>query len=462
MCWVTEWRHVSIMTDFSRWGVAGVFILALLGASVASAQGHGAKSVAPLVPAADAATAALAPVSESARGVLERVRPSIAQIKGFYGSNTAQAFHGTGFAVAAGGILLTNYHVVAEKVMYPEKYRLEYRTPDGRSGDVAVLAVDVRHDLAVVRAQGFDGPALPLNAAVPAKGERAYSIGFPLDVGLTITEGVSNGRVEDSFEPRIHYSGAINPGMSGGPALNGASEVIGINVSGYRFEQLVSFLVPAEHAQALIARAQAKPLAAGEARKEVLAQLRAHAGALLGALTPAAALPLQRVAGYGLPGKLANFVECNASGDPAPEQPVRTERINCAAKAGLYVQQGLYSGDVRYSHYVITSDKLGPLRFAKRLGGLARASGAYGSRRHVGPFSCRDSVVDLHGFAARLMLCARGLRNFEGLYDITARIVSLNEETRGFASHVDMYGVPFDAGMALLRRYVDGMRWEAK
>ncbi|MFM9970008.1 MAG: serine protease [Burkholderiales bacterium] len=405
-------------------------------------------------------------LSESARGVLDRAKPSIVQIKGFFGNNTAQAFHGTGFAVAPGGLLLTNYHVVAEKVLYPQKYRLEYRTPEGQTGTIEVLAIDVRHDLAVVRAKGadnkpFEAKPLPLEITVPAKGVRAYSIGFPLDVGLTITEGVSNGRVEDAFDARIHYSGAINGGMSGGPALNAAGNVIGINVSGYRFEQLVSFLVPALHARALIDRARAEPLQIAQAKKEVLAQLHAHAEALLGALDrpKGEALPVQRVGAYFLPGKLGEFVDCNAAGDPAPQLPVRTERIGCSAKAGLYVQQGLYSGDIRYSHYVLSTDKLGALRFANRLSGLASASGGHGSRRHVSAFSCRDSVVALRGFDAKLLVCSRGLRNFEGLYDITVRVVSLNEESRGFASHIDMYGVGFEAGMNLVRRYVEAMRW---
>ena len=49
--------------------------------------------------------------SENARDVLTRVRPAVIQIKGFFGGNTAQAFHGTGFAVAEGGVFMTNYHV---------------------------------------------------------------------------------------------------------------------------------------------------------------------------------------------------------------------------------------------------------------------------------------------------------------------------------------------------------------
>jgi len=395
--------------------------------------------------------------SENARDVLTRVRPAVIQIKGFFGSNTAQAFHGTGFAVADDGIFMTNYHVVAQQVQFPDKYRLEYRTTEGKTGNIAVLAVDVRHDLAVVRANGYSPSPLKLVPVTPVKGERAYSIGFPLDVGLTITEGVSNGRVEDSFDPRIHYSGAINGGMSGGPALNAAGDVIGINVSGYRFEQLVSFLVPAEHAQTLLERSRKSPSGTGGLRSEVTKQMRAHASELLGALKNQ--MIAQPVAGYRLPAKLAPFIDCNASGDPAPGQPVQLVRINCAAKAGLYVQQGLYSGDLKYSHYVLTTDKLDAWRFAHRLSELSAATGAYGSRRHVGPFSCENNNVRLKGFDASVMVCVRGYRKLEGLYDFTVRVSSLNSSKRGFASHLDMYGLDFDAGMHFIKRYVEAMEW---
>jgi S1-C subfamily serine protease len=429
---------------------------ALLIALIALAGASEAKSPAPAAVPAESDPALL---SASARDALGRARPSVVQIKGFFGGNTAQAFHGTGFAVAPGGVLMTNYHVVAQNVLYPEKYRLEYRTPDGQTGKIVVLAIDVRRDLAVVRAEGLDAPPLSLDtAAQPAKGVRAWSIGFPLDVGLTITEGVSNGRIEDSFDPRIHYSGAINGGMSGGPALNSDGRVIGINVSGYRFEQLVSFLVPAVHARALIERARSDPLAAKDAKQEVASQLRAHGAELLRQLE--GALATQDLSGYALPARLSPFIDCNATGDPTPEQPVHTLRVNCTAKAGLYVQQGLHSGDLRFSHYVLTTEKLGAWRFAYRLSNLSSASGMGGMRRHVGPFACTDRAVKLQGFAAAMLVCVRSYRKFEGLHDITVRVVSLNQPTQGFASHLDMLGVDFDAGMRFVRRYVESMQWK--
>jgi serine protease Do len=396
--------------------------------------------------------------SERAVDILARVRPAVIQIKGFFGSNTAHAFHGTGFAAAPGGIFMTNYHVVAQKVLYPDKYRLEFRAPDGKTGAITVLAIDVRHDLAVVRATGLAPERLRLQAIVPSKGDRTYSVGFPLDVGLTITEGVSNGKVEDSFEPRIHYSGAINGGMSGGPALNAAGAVIGVNVSAYLFRQLVSFLVPAEHAQALLDRALTAKPAPGSMRNQVAQQLRGHSGELLGALQ--GEMSTQVTAGYALPARIAPFINCSGNGDPASDQPFDAVMISCSANAGLFVQPGLYAGNLKYTHFVLSTEKLDAWRFAHRLSATASATGAYGSRQHVGPFACEDRVLRLRGFDAAVLVCVRSYRVLQGLYDFTVRVSSLNGSKRGFASHLDMYGLEFEAAMRFIRRYVEAMEWK--
>ncbi len=397
--------------------------------------------------------------SETARDVLTRVRPAIIQIRGFLGSNTAQSFHGTGFAVADGGLFVTNYHVVAEHVQSPTRYRLEYRGPDGATGAVSVLAVDVRNDLALVRAAGHAPQPIRLQPVSPAKGERAFAIGFPLDVGLTITEGVSNGRVEDAFQPRIHYAGALNAGMSGGPALNAASEVIGVNVSGYRFQQLVSFLVPAEHAISLIKAAPASVPDQAQLKHQILEQLQAHSSELLGAI--AHPLPTQVTSGYVLPDKLAPFIDCNASGEQAPDQVVRTVRIDCSAKSNLQLQSGMATGEFKYMHFVMTSEKIGAWRFARRLSQLTHATGARGSSRHVGTFACEDRIVALKGFDASIAVCARSYRRHEGLYDFTVRVNSVSGGQHGFASHLDMFGMGFDEGMKFIERYIAVMEYRA-
>src|SRR5262245_30960271 len=199
-------------------------------------------------------------LSDEAKDRLDGARASVVQIRGFFDESASSAFHGSGFAVGDGRRIVTNYHVVAQAVLFPQQYRLEYVASDGRTGLLDVLAIDVRNDLAIVAAEDLELPPVKLRTEVPAQGERAWSIGFPLNLGLTITEGVANGVVENSLEQRIHYTGAINVGMSGGPALDRRGRVYGVNVSVAIGRQLVGFVVPAKHIPALLARVR-EPLA---------------------------------------------------------------------------------------------------------------------------------------------------------------------------------------------------------
>ena len=423
---------------------------ARIAAAAADARGETDSLQQAVPPAAVASTAA--------RVILDRVRPAMIQIKGFFGTNTAEAFHGSGFAVAQRGVFLTNWHVVSEAVLYPEKYRLEYRTPTGATGRVTVRAIDIRHDLALVEAQGLAPAPLALRPDVAIKGERAFSIGFPLDVGLTITEGISNGRIEDSFEPRVHYSGALNAGMSGGPGLDGAGNVIGVNVAGYRASQLVAFLVPAEHAVALLARAGQPPLDTKRARDEIASQIRAHSEALLTALGPK--LPTQNLYGYELPSKPTPFVECRASGDPAPDQPVNIERITCDAKSSVYVGRDLSPGALSFQHQVLSTRTLDPWRFAHRMQAMKSNSGLFGSARQLAPFACKQHNVELTGFTANATICLRAYRKLDGIYDLYMRVVSKNGRTQGFLSSVSLTGVAPDRALAFARMYLEAIQWK--
>ncbi|KAI1691058.1 trypsin-like peptidase domain-containing protein [Ditylenchus destructor] len=101
-------------------------------------------------------------------------------------------------------------------------------------------------------------------------------MGNPHDVAFAVVEGTYNGLVERSFDPLIYYSGSINPGMSGGPVLDEDGEIVGINVSTMIFAQQMSFLVPAQYANALLQRSrQAAPMK-GAAWPRLREQLMAY------------------------------------------------------------------------------------------------------------------------------------------------------------------------------------------
>ena len=149
----------------------------------------------------------------------------------------SQASVGSGFLVDDGSLLITNYHVVSQYALQPGRYRLVYASVDGKQGPLQLLAFDVVHDLALLKP--VDGAPLAGRGAValrPAddplgRGARIFSLGNPLDVGFAVMEGNYNGLVRRSFYPRIFFGGTLNPGMSGGPAVDDAGRVLGVNVA---------------------------------------------------------------------------------------------------------------------------------------------------------------------------------------------------------------------------------------
>lgn len=397
------------------------------------------------------------PVSAAARRMLDRVSGSVVRVRGFYGANRAEAFHGTAFAVAPGGLLLTNYHVIARAALAPKSYRLEYATNDGGTGALAIVAIDVVHDLAIVRAGDLAPPPIPLRAVIPDRGDRVYTVGYPLNLGLVITEGIGNGLLPKPFSPRLNYAGAMNPGMSGGPALDSRGRVIGVNVAFSTRGQLVSFLVPSEFVAPLVARA-ARPLAADATRAEVAAQLKAHQARVLGDLP--ARFPVQVAAGYALPAELAPYVDCTAIPAPPPVRGLLVQRVACRATVGLSVEPGLQTGEFQFSHAVLVAGDLHPLQFAEQLRRVAAAAPPRtGSAEHVQAWSCRQGTVNLNRFQAGVTLCARRYRNYEGLYDLNLQVTSRNEPLRGFTSTATLRGVDFEAGMDFTRRYLRAMQW---
>ena len=188
------------------------------------------------------------PLSAHARSIFEGSRDSIAQIRVLLGRSDSHTSTGTGFVVSADGLMLTNYHVVADKALEPDTYRLEFVLPGGKRGALRILAIDVLHDLAVVQGDFGGAKPLPFREGLLGKGDRGFSLGYPLDQGLAVTEGTYNGRSEEHYYEHFHFTGALNPGMSGGPALDAAGRVFGVHVASHFGGQLVGFLVPAESA----------------------------------------------------------------------------------------------------------------------------------------------------------------------------------------------------------------------
>ena len=399
-------------------------------------------------------------LSGDAKVRLDAARDSVVQIRGFFDKSASSAFHGSGFAVDDGRRIVTNYHVVAQAVLYPRQYRLEYLASDGRTGPLQVLAIDVPNDLAVVAAGNLELPPLRLRTGIPAQGERSWSIGFPLNLGLAITEGVANGLVESSIAQRIHYTGAINGGMSGGPALDTRGRVYGVNVSVVTGRQLVGFVVPARHIPALLARAKEPlglTLSAQQLRSRVTAQVLAHEAEVLEA--PPDATRTQEVRGYTLPTRISRHVVCSTVDERSPHVRVRVETVSCWIPAGITAQAGVSVAGLSMQHRILQSMGLHPLQFARQVNRIAEGQRRTGAPGHVAPFACSDALVSLDGFDARISTCVRQYRLFAGLYDFDVTVVGIDDKPAALVSRLALQGVGFEAGRRIMERYLGALQW---
>jgi putative serine protease PepD len=134
---------------------------------------------------------------------------------------------GSGFFVSPAGLVLTNSHVIQSQSAL-------IRFPDGSSVAATVLRNDTEKDLALLKANtGSNYPTLPMGDSDKAvQGESVITIGSPIGLEGTVTRGIISAiRKAPTGVTYIQIDAAINQGNSGGPLLNKAGQVIGINTS---------------------------------------------------------------------------------------------------------------------------------------------------------------------------------------------------------------------------------------
>lgn len=157
---------------------------------------------------------------------------------------------GTGFLVSKDGVILTNYHVIAEGSSAIVKL------PDGAFYVVeGVLASDKARDVAVIKAHGENFRTLTLgNSDRLQVGEEVVAIGNPLSLESTVSNGIVSGirTVEKEGGKFLQITTPISPGSSGGPLFNMAGEVVGITTLYLRGGENLNFAIPINDAKHLL------------------------------------------------------------------------------------------------------------------------------------------------------------------------------------------------------------------
>jgi S1-C subfamily serine protease len=401
-------------------------------------------------------TAALPTPSSAAQTLYSAARADLLQIRMLLRNGRSQSSVGSGFLVGTDNLVLTNYHVVSQMALDPEVYVGEYVDIDGKSGPVELLAVDVLHDLAVVRVNRngtgfFQVPDKPVKLV---QGQYLYSLGNPLDLGFAISEGSYNGIVTRSFYEQLIFTGPINSGMSGGPSVTAAGVVAGVNVSKRLDGELVSFLVPVKYAQELLRQASAQARPPKNFNPLIGQQLLAHQRALIDRLL-AEPLSMRTMGPYQVPVRESQQLRCWGRSNFRAEAEYTLDAVSCAMEAAIYVSDTQQTGHVSMTHQVIRSSSLHPLQFAVLASSRFRVDriGTARDTRLTRP-ACAEMFVHTATLPVRAVTCVRAYRKFAGLYNFTLLAASTDDPHANLQSRLDLAGVSYENGMRATRAFL--------
>lgn len=218
------------------------------------------------------------PDAEDRAALLSQLQDSVFEIRVLTQGRAVFSI-GTGFVVDSSGFAITNFHVVDQGVSATAAFA---------NGDneipVELWAVRPEIDLALVRLQPHQDRsfnAMTLDTSDPPIGEDVWAIGFPEQMGYTVTKGIVNGiRSQSALPPqmqkRMRYGASarwvqtdctINHGNSGGPLVNRLGHVVGISTWAWTEATNMFFALSATHANELLESKSTRALTFARAPK---------------------------------------------------------------------------------------------------------------------------------------------------------------------------------------------------
>ena len=182
----------------------------------------------------------IARLNDFMNGLAERLKPPLVQIRVRRATETQaegaepgtpeeRRTSGSGFIIREDGYMVTNAHVVNDSE------RIQVKLGDGRRFEGRLVGQDDRVDLALVKIEATGLPVAPLGDSNRLRvGEFVLALGAPFGLEQTVSFGIVSRKgaplliAAPGFD-FIQTDAAVHPGNSGGPLVNMAGEVIGVN-----------------------------------------------------------------------------------------------------------------------------------------------------------------------------------------------------------------------------------------
>ncbi len=432
---------------------------------------------------------------DEAKTVFQQYQSRVYQVRIINIASGSKSSIGSAFLVRDDGLMATNFHVIAEYIHNPSEYRIEFINHKGETGELNIVDIDAIHDLALVHSPMAAGEPLVFSNTPLQQGESIYSLGNPRDLNMVVVQGSYNGLIQHSYYDRILFSGSINPGMSGGPALNGRGQIIGVNVA--TAGNALSFLVPQSKLEALLQTytARRSVVEAGEEEAEsqhtdvstnaserpaepadvlqvstdvlkqrieqqLLHNQEQFMSKVLTSVWPQVSLGQGKVIG-----EVTDFVRCwDNSQEKKSKRLYRSNSSYCANNEQVYLSHHFHTSGIQYEFSWVTSEELNAFQFYTAYQNLIAVAVPTnrGREEDLTNFVCHESFVEHVANAdliTKSILCVRAYKEYAGLYDFLFLGASAHESRQGLISHFTLAGVSKPLGMEFTRKFMEHVQW---
>lgn len=400
-----------------------------------------------------------------AKTTLENHRESVYQIKVVDTESQGRSSLGSGFSIGSEYLIATNYHVVNEAILEPQKYRIEVIDSNNSQEQATIDRIDIINDLVILKIESSGiKPGITLASTEPNPGEAIFSLGNPHDLGMTITPGTYNGLESSSYIDIIHFSGAINEGMSGGPAINKLGEVIGINVA--TTGNQISFLIPVEKLQVLLSK---NPISSSSNKNSVKLhqiiedQIKRHQKTYLQYIQ-SFDWQIQKVKNSQILAEISPDMGCWGDSSFDEKNSVSTINMGCSGNNNIYISSGLSTGNIEYEYWLADSHNISSIRFynyvEKRLESYLATNAS--SDNVVTNFRCNNDFIKVSNTKdsnMKVSLCVRNYLKFPSLNDVFFVASSYQKDQNVLISHFTLLGVSKNQAKEFSLRFMESVRW---